>query len=49
MIRLAITFVLCAVAFWAGMSAERFVLTDRCLDAGGAVRGDGVCYGVEGE
>lgn len=49
MIRRSVTLVLYAAAFWAGMSAERFVLTDRCLDAGGAVRDNGICYGVHGE
>ncbi len=46
LIRRTKTLALIAFAFWAGMHLARLDLDDRCLDAGGAIRDDGVCRGL---
>jgi hypothetical protein len=40
-----------AIAFlaggvWLGVKAERFLMEDRCLDAGGTIDDRGICYGA---
>ena len=40
------TLALVAGAFWAGMHVARLGADDRCLDAGGSVRADGLCGGL---
>ena len=37
---------LLAAGFWAGMKAERFLMEDRCLDAGGHVDARSFCQGA---
>ncbi len=43
-----IMFVVLAAGIWLGIQADRFLLKDRCLDAGGAVAENGICVGVSG-
>lgn len=40
------TLALLAFAFWAGMHVSRLASDDRCLDAGGVLRPDGLCRGL---
>ncbi len=35
-----------SAGIWLGIKADRFLLSDRCLDAGGAVAVNGICIGV---
>ena len=38
--------VIVAAGFWLGIKADRFLLADRCLDAGGNVAQNGICLGA---
>lgn len=46
LIRRAITLVLCAGSFWAGMELVRSGQADACVDAGGAWDPRGFCEGA---
>ncbi|MEL7150414.1 MAG: hypothetical protein AAGK71_06755 [Pseudomonadota bacterium] len=46
MLRRFVTLAFVAGAFWAGMHMSRLSYEDSCLDAGGAVRPDGLCRGI---
>ncbi len=35
-----------AAGIWLGIKADRFLLGERCLDAGGTVAPNGICIGV---
>jgi len=38
-----------SLGIWLGVKANRFMLDDRCLDAGGSVAATGICIGVTGQ
>ena len=40
------TLALLVFAFWAGMHVARLASDNRCLDAGGSLRADGLCGGL---
>jgi GH24 family phage-related lysozyme (muramidase) len=40
------TLALVAFAFWAGLHFAHTSSVDRCIDAGGTVRADGLCRGL---
>lgn len=42
-----VTLALLAFAFWAGLHVARQASDDRCLDAGGSLRADGLCRGLQ--
>jgi hypothetical protein len=40
------TLALLAVAFWGGLHVARLGAEQRCLEAGGSLRSDGLCRGL---
>lgn len=46
LVRRFTTLALLAFAFWAGLHVARLGADQRCLDAGGALRPDGLCGGL---
>lgn len=49
MVRIIIWGTLFVIGAWAGAEYERTVQIDRCLDAGGAIDGRGLCLGLRAD
>ncbi|MEE9388455.1 MAG: hypothetical protein V3U96_07580 [Paracoccaceae bacterium] len=41
-----IMFVILAAGVWLGIKTDRFLLQERCSDAGGTIADNGICVGV---